>query len=164
LAHLKAYGYRGICDKIERHETRDVIFDETTFVDGKRTDLSDGLIAELDTLIEKVKLPETQAMNEAMLEEDEEVLEPAEEVESYDEGELSKDFDQNEDLELAKALEEAYLTPPYTDDQDEGSPCAFHAEYPLERTTAASEQTPEDLSGERDKKDLPPLPRSLKDR
>ena len=57
--------------------TRDVIFDETTFFNGERTDLSDELIAKMDTLIERIKLPESQARNEALLEEDEEVLEPA---------------------------------------------------------------------------------------
>ena len=123
--------------------TRDVIFDEKTFFDSKRTDLSDELIAELDTLIEKVKLPETQAINEALLEEDEEVLEPAVEVESDDGDEPIQDFNQNEDLKLAKALEDAYLTPPYTDDEDEGSPCAFYVEYPLDRTAAALEQPPQ---------------------
>ena len=36
--------------------TRDDIFDETTFFDGKRTDLTAELIDELDTLIERIKL------------------------------------------------------------------------------------------------------------
>ena len=113
--------------------TRDVIFDERTFFDDKRTDLSDELIAELDTLIEKVKLPETQAKNEALLEEDEEILEPAatDEVESDDEP--IQDFNENEDLELAKALEDAYLTPPPSD-EDEDSPRAFHVQYRMEDT------------------------------
>jgi hypothetical protein len=115
--------------------TRDVIFDETTFFDGKRTDLSDELITEMDTLIEKVKLPESQARNEALLEEDEEVLVPAAGVESDDDDEPIQDFNQDEDLELAKALEDAYLTPPPTDeeDEDEDSPCAFHVKYPVDR-------------------------------
>src|SRR5947209_4855021 len=88
--------------------TRDVIFNEKTFFEGKRTDLSEELIAELDTLVEKIKLPETQATNEALLEEDEEILEPTvideAEVES-DDDEPIQDFNEIEDLELAKALE-----------------------------------------------------------
>jgi len=114
--------------------TRDVIFDETTFFDGKRTDLSAELIAELDTLIERVTLPETQARNEALLEEDEEVFEPTaiEDTDSEDDDEPIQDFNHDEDLELAKALEDAYLTPPLTDEEDKDSPCAFHVQYPVD--------------------------------
>lgn len=120
--------------------TRDVIFDETTFFDGKRTDPSAELIAEMDELIEKIKLPESQASNEALLEEDEEIFEPAiTETDSDDDDEPIQDFNQDEDLELAKALEDAYLTPPLTDNEDEDSPCAFHVEYPLDRADATPE-------------------------
>lgn len=111
--------------------TRDVIFDETSFFDGKRTDLTAELIAELDTLIERVSLPETQARNEALLEEDEEIFEPTAAEESDDDDEPIQDFNQDEDLELAKALEDAYLTPPPTDEEDD-SPCAFHVQYPVD--------------------------------
>jgi hypothetical protein len=38
--------------------TRDIIFDKTTFFNSERTDLLDKLIAEMDTLIERIKLPE----------------------------------------------------------------------------------------------------------
>jgi hypothetical protein len=38
--------------------TRDVIFDEKTFFDGKREDILEDLHAELDTLIEKIQLPD----------------------------------------------------------------------------------------------------------
>jgi hypothetical protein len=78
--------------------TRDVIFDETTFFDNKRTDFLDELIAELDTLIEKIKLPDREARNEAVLEDDEVDIEPI------------QDFNEVDDLELAKALEDAYHT------------------------------------------------------
>lgn len=124
--------------------TRDVIFDETTFFDGKRTNLSDEIITEMDALIEKVKLPESQAKNEGLLEEDEEVLEPATEDESDDDDEPIQDFNQDEDLELAKALEDAYLTPPQTDEEDEDSPCAFHVQYPLNQVAEAPESMPEE--------------------
>jgi transposase InsO family protein len=128
--------------------TRDVIFDENTFFDGKRTDRSNELIAELDTLIEKIKLPETQARNETILEEDEEVLETEVGEDSEEEEEPIQDFNHNEDLELAKALEEAYLTPPPTDEEDSDSPCAFHVQYPLEHQATAVELTPGALNGE----------------
>jgi len=110
--------------------TRDVIFDESTFFDGMRTDMSNELIAEMDTLIEKVKLPESQAKNEALLEEDEEVLEPTIGTESDDDEPIQDFFNHDEDLELAKALENAYLTPPPSD-EDEDSPYAFHVQYPF---------------------------------
>ena len=84
--------------------TRDVIFDEKTFFDGKRTNLSDELIVELDTLIEEAKLPETQAKNEALIGEDEEILEPAaiatDEVESDDEH--IQDFNEMKILSLQR--------------------------------------------------------------
>ena len=56
--------------------TRDIIFDEIKFFDGKRADLNAELITEMDTLIQKIKLPASQAFNEAILEEDKEILEP----------------------------------------------------------------------------------------
>ena len=118
--------------------TRDVIFDESTFFDNKRTDFSDELIAELDTLIEKIKLPDTQAENEALLEDDEEILETShqeDDDERHDDdvvNEPIQDFNEVEDLELAKALEEAYLTPPPSE-EDEDSPCSFHVQYPIEQ-------------------------------
>jgi hypothetical protein len=126
--------------------TRDVIFDETTFFDGQRTDVSAKAIAEMDELIEKIKLPQPQAINEAVLEDDdeEEDFEPPvmEEDSDDDEGnEPVRDFDENEDLELAKALEEAYLTPPPTDD-DEDSPCAFHVGFPAEAVNCEEQEPP----------------------
>ena len=107
--------------------TRDVIFDEETFFKGKRTDLQDELIAELDTLIEKIKLPEAQTKNEVLLQEDDEVPEPDHEGEESEvEEEPIQDFNRTEDLELAKVLEEAYQTPPETDNKDNESPYALY--------------------------------------
>jgi GAG-pre-integrase domain len=115
--------------------TRDVIFDESTFFDNKRTDFSDELIAELDTLIEKIKLPDIQAKNEALLEDDEEILETSHQEEDDDDdvdNEPIRDFNEVEDLELAKALEEAYLTPPPSE-ENEDSPYSFHVQYPIDQ-------------------------------
>jgi transposase InsO family protein len=110
--------------------TRDVIFDETKFFDNRRTDLSDELIAELNLLVEKIKLPDAQAKNEAILEDDEEILESSQDDDDDIDIEPIKDFNEVEDLELAKALEDAYLTPPPSEDDDD-SPCAFHVQYPI---------------------------------
>jgi len=54
------------------------------FFDGKQTNLSDKFIAEMDILIKKIKLPELQVKNKALLKEDKEVLEPAAGVETDD--------------------------------------------------------------------------------
>jgi hypothetical protein len=40
--------------------TRDVIFDESTFFEGEKEDQPEGLIAELDALIEKVSVPKAR--------------------------------------------------------------------------------------------------------
>jgi hypothetical protein len=85
-------------------------------------------------LIEKVQLPaaDAQAKNEAILEDDEEILEsPYQDDEDDDDVEPIMDFNEVEDLELAKALEDAYLTPPPSEDDD--SPCAFHVQYPIDQ-------------------------------
>ena len=94
----------------------------------------------MDTLIQKIELPASQAFNEAILEEDEEILEPvqlessesdAETIESDDEPDESIiNLSDDDDLELAAALEDAYLSPPLTDDED--SPCGFHVQYPVD--------------------------------
>jgi len=56
--------------------TRDVIFDKKTFFDGKQTDISKDLHAELDTLIEKIQLPNTLTKNEVLLEDNKKVFKP----------------------------------------------------------------------------------------
>ena len=38
--------------------TKDIIFDEKTFFDGKQTDITKDLHMELDMLIEKIQLPD----------------------------------------------------------------------------------------------------------
>jgi hypothetical protein len=119
--------------------TRDVIFDEKTFFNGKHANLQDELIAELDTLIERIMLPEAQTRNEALLQEDDEALDlTTAEADSESDNEPIQDFNHTEDLELAKALEEAYLTPPETDNEDNESPCALYTPYPYERKGGAS--------------------------
>ena len=112
--------------------TRDVLFDEHTFFNGK-SEVSGQIIAEMDSLVARVRLPEILATNERLLEEDEEVLEPAddleEESEEPDEGVSA--FDEKEDYELARALEEALLTPPPSEVDPE---TAFHIQFPTEES------------------------------
>jgi hypothetical protein len=116
--------------------TRDVIFDESTFFEGEKEDQLEGLIVELDALIEKISVLKAQAENEALLQKDNDILETDAEVAEAEAGGKAEaedkpveDFDQTQDLELVKALEEAYLSPPKTDDENNESPCALYVLY-----------------------------------
>jgi hypothetical protein len=129
--------------------TRDVIFDEFTFFKGEKEDRLEGLITKLDTLIEKVLVPKAQAKNEALLQEDDDILETDAEAEEAEvggeaetENEPVKDFDQTQDLELAKALEEAYLSPPETDNENDESPCVLYIPYQCESTVTTDKFEP----------------------
>ena len=53
---------------------RDVIFDEKTFFNGKQTDITKDQHTELDMLIKKIQLPDTQTKNEVLLEDNEEIF------------------------------------------------------------------------------------------
>jgi len=83
------------------------------------------------TNTKKVKRPDSQARNEAVLEDDEEILEISHEEDDEADIEPIQGFNEVEDLELAKALEDAYLTPPPS--EDEHSPTSFHVQYPLDQ-------------------------------
>ena len=87
----------------------------------------------MDTLIQRIELPTSQAFNEVILEEDEEILEPiqhhesdksdAEPIKSDDDpnesdNESITDINSNKDPELIIALEDIYLLPPLTDNED----------------------------------------------
>jgi hypothetical protein len=48
-------------------------------------------------------------------------------------------FDESADLELARALEDAYRTPPPTE-EDEESPCAFYVKYPMRSDVQDTDQ------------------------
>jgi len=66
-----------------------------------------------------------------LLKENKEVLEPAAGVITDDNDKLIQNINQDEDLKLAKALKDAYLTPPPIDKKDKDSLCAFYIKYPL---------------------------------
>jgi len=98
-------------------------------------------------LIQKIELPESQAFNEAILKSDDEILEPTqtEEIEP-EESDDEPVINLNADPELTEALEEAYLTPPPSE-EDHESPCAFYVQYPTD-TPDAEEATPTGLDDE----------------
>jgi len=78
---------------------RDVLFNEQIFFNEKPDNLTPQMFDEMDSLITKIQLPETQAINEKILEDDEIEKSPTDsEIEN---------FDEKKDLELATALEEA---------------------------------------------------------
>src|SRR6266487_639171 len=135
IGYLVGYDFMNIFrvwipHKGEVISTRDVIFDEHTFFDGKPESLSPQMIAEMDSLITKVRLPEAQATNECLLEEDEEILEPTFDPEDDEEPDTEEvaAFDEKEDYELARALEDALLTPPPSEVDVE---TAFHIQLPV---------------------------------
>jgi len=112
--------------------TRDVLFDEQTFFE-KPDHLTPRMFDEMDSLIAKIQLPETQAINEGILEDDDEIEDSPIETED----EPIEDFDEKEDLELATALEEALTLPTQPTDK-----MAFHAALPITNDIDDREQTP----------------------
>jgi hypothetical protein len=55
--------------------TRDVIFDKNTRFNGKKENLADVLIKERDELIKKIRIPEMLALNERIVQEDNDLME-----------------------------------------------------------------------------------------
>ena len=53
--------------------SRDVIFDEDKFFDGKKIDLDDGIVATPDNFVHQIKLPTQALRNEVILQEDDEI-------------------------------------------------------------------------------------------
>ena len=102
--------------------TRDVLFYEQIFFNGKPDNLIPQMFEEMDSLITKIQLPETQAINEGILEDDE--------IEKSSTDLEIENFDEKENLKLAMILEEALnLSIPSTDKT------AFHAFLFIEITT-----------------------------
>jgi len=56
---------------------KDIIFDKKTFFDSKQTDITKDLHVELDMLIEKIQLSDTQTKNEVLLEDNKEIFKPS---------------------------------------------------------------------------------------
>jgi hypothetical protein len=99
---------------------RDVIFDEETFCGKKDLSSNKELLAHMDELVARVSLEPSQAKNEVVLEEDEEILYSERAWEDFNESSDGEDdgvlpFDEKEDLEPAYAFEEGLITPPLSD-------------------------------------------------
>jgi protoheme ferro-lyase len=109
---------------------KDVTFDENIFYNKKIPDWPEDLISELDTLIKKVRMLKAEIKNEAILWENDDILETDTELTGSElEDKLVQDFNQAKDLKLAKAMEEAYVTPSQMDDEDNESLCILYFPY-----------------------------------
>jgi hypothetical protein len=92
--------------------TRDVIFDESKFFDGRKEQMTTLEMLELDDLVQRIKLPDQVAQDEAVAEEDNEgVFEFIPESEATG---ASEDIDHlSQDVELAKALNDEFSAQSY---------------------------------------------------
>ena len=91
-----------------------------TFFDKKDLSSNKELIAHMDELVARVSLEPSQAKNEEVLEEDEEILYSERTWDDFNESSDGEDdgvlpFDEKEDLEPAYAFEEGLITPPLSD-------------------------------------------------
>jgi hypothetical protein len=68
----------------------------------------------------------TETENESILRGDDNILETDTELTGLEpEDDPVQDFNKTKDLELVRVLEEAYMTPPQTDDENDESACIF---------------------------------------
>jgi transposase InsO family protein len=127
--------------------TRDVIFDEETFFEKKDLPSDKELIAHMDELVARVSLEPTQAKNEEVLEEDEEILcsERTWESDGSNDDEVQL-FDNKEDYELARAVEEGLITPPPSDVAEEDSAFAAYIPFQVENKGTSNHKN-EDTQG-----------------
>ena len=171
--------------------TRDVLFDENTFFSGK-SEVTAEAIPEVDSLMARIELPEGHVTNEVILEEDDAIEPLPVDPEDEEPGEGVAVFDEKEDYELARALEEALLTPPPSEVDPEA---ALHVQLPFgtpdaqeqavcmacsQGVAADSEERFDDFNPERitstfqgafvaarrfktHKRDLPPAPKTIRD-
>jgi transposase InsO family protein len=131
--------------------TRDVLFDEETFFDGKRAHLSNELIAHKDDLVERISLDRNLAKNEGLLEEDEEIFssEQAEESDGSNDDDVQL-FNEKEDYELSRAVEEGLITPPWSEvgDFDKNSAFGPYVPFPVGDRAGPSNHKNDDLQAE----------------
>ncbi|KAM4067965.1 reverse transcriptase (RNA-dependent DNA polymerase) [Hirsutella rhossiliensis] len=90
--------------------TRDVIFDELTYFDGKFEQPT--LLASINELVQRVEIPEDQRANQ-------EILDEESEEEEFDDFEEEEEETENDDEEAEKLQQEeaSLMTPPATDDE-----------------------------------------------
>jgi Reverse transcriptase (RNA-dependent DNA polymerase)/GAG-pre-integrase domain len=125
--------------------TRDVIFDEETFFDKKDLSSDKELIDRVDELVARVSLEPPQAKNEEVLEEDGEILYPErtwESDESNDDEDEVQLFDEKDDYELARAVEEGLITPPPSEvDYENGSANVAYIPFQVVERAGTSQGT-----------------------
>ncbi|KAM4055497.1 Integrase, catalytic core [Hirsutella rhossiliensis] len=98
--------------------TRDVIFDEFTYFDGKFEQPT--LLPSINDLIQRVEIPEDQKINQEILDEESELESVFDEDSEEEEEEQTDLTDNEEDYKRARELEEASLiTPPLTEEDPE---------------------------------------------
>ena len=96
--------------------TRDVIFNEKEFFDGKPIRVSQELASSLDETIEKITIPEKESLEEIQLQ-PEEALEIGEDLEEIEQLRDIEEIDhQPEVLDLREKGYSNYPTPPATED------------------------------------------------
>lgn len=115
--------------------TRDVIFDEGTFYEDELPE--EGIPkVELETIMNRIEIPAAQAINEGILEEDEEILDYHDtEGEALDVG-TNDTMNMEEDLHQATQLENLLPTPP--PDEDDELALALHDRRGIEDASEAS--------------------------
>ena len=132
--------------------TRDALFDEDTFFDGRKPDLNNDRIARMDELVAQISLEPAQAENEKVLEEDEEILcsEQAWESDGSDDDDEVKLFNEKDEYELVSAVEEGLITPPRSDVLDSDGNSAFGLYTPFMEVDRAglSNHRNDDFQGE----------------
>ncbi|KAM4063621.1 reverse transcriptase (RNA-dependent DNA polymerase) [Hirsutella rhossiliensis] len=129
--------------------TRDVVFDEHTFFDGKLEQQS--LLSGIEELIQKIEIPEDQRGNQEALDEETDEETDIEDLDAEStagstivvmtqEEEDRSEEQEKEDYEKARALEEAgLLTPPTTADPEDEPEAVFSVHLPV--------ATPEGVGG-----------------
>jgi hypothetical protein len=111
---------------------RDVIFDEETVFDGKKSHANNQLIAHMDELVARISLESPQVKNEEILEVDKELLSLESTWES-DDSNVEQNLpvsEEDEDIEIAHAVEEGLITPPPSEVESKDS--AFAAYIPFQ--------------------------------
>jgi hypothetical protein len=131
--------------------TRDVLFDEDTFFDGRKPDLNNDRIARMDELVAQISLEPAQAENEKVLEEDEEILcsEQAWESDGSNDDEIQL-FNEKDEYELVRAVEEGLITPPRSDvlDSDGNSAFGLYTPFMVVDRAGSSNHRNDDFQGE----------------
>jgi hypothetical protein len=129
--------------------TRDVIFDERTFFNGKKTQPSNQLITHMDDLVARIKLDPPQVKNAEILEVDEEILCPERTWESDESGDESDEvglFNEEEE-ELVRAVEEGLITPPSSEVENKDSAFAAYPPLQIVDQSRTSNQWNDDFPG-----------------